>query len=355
MGRYKIIMLQHCFSKQALCRRDFASLLSANLKTSSPPLKKGRRRPSAERGSSVGGPPRPEGAAVWRQDQLRVVDDVADITVSRGLKADPRRSVPLQPHHVTGPQRLRILVDRDHPRGRRARAGREPAPGRCAHRCRRTCPHRKAPARSGYETTGSAARRRPSNRAQPRPQVVPVEQGDIAGPRRVTAGRGAGWAGGLRVDGLEPGPPGGPRWPFTALTVRSSMAAISFQGLVEHVLEDQPRCAATVGSSTKPPTKKHTARPSDPASRRISTSTGSGRSGSATSLGRPRTGSDARIRAGCAVGPARDCGRSGTAQARSGGASWQLVQGDEGHGRRCPAPQSSPSITEPIRRRASRR
>jgi hypothetical protein len=45
-----------------------------------PDERRGRRRPSAERSSSVGDPlARRRG--VWRQDQLRVVDDVADITV----------------------------------------------------------------------------------------------------------------------------------------------------------------------------------------------------------------------------------------------------------------------------------
>src|SRR6202022_3233254 len=82
-------------------------LLWANLKLS-PPLKKGRRRPRAERGSSVGGPlARRRG--VWCQDQLRLVDDVADITVIAD-EADPAFR-PLQPHQVAGLPRLRILPD----------------------------------------------------------------------------------------------------------------------------------------------------------------------------------------------------------------------------------------------------
>src|SRR5258707_12192214 len=70
-----------------------------------------RRRTSAKRGSSVGRSiARRRG--VWRQDQLRVVDDVADITVVAD-EADPAVR-PLQPHHVAGLHRLRILPDRDY-------------------------------------------------------------------------------------------------------------------------------------------------------------------------------------------------------------------------------------------------
>ena len=49
---------------------------------------------------------------VWRQDELRVVDDVADIFVVAD-EADPTVP-PLQPHQIAGLHRLRILVDRDH-------------------------------------------------------------------------------------------------------------------------------------------------------------------------------------------------------------------------------------------------
>ena len=46
-----------------------------------------RRRPAAERGSSVGST-LAQRCGVWRQDQLRVVGDVADITVVAD-EADP--------------------------------------------------------------------------------------------------------------------------------------------------------------------------------------------------------------------------------------------------------------------------
>jgi hypothetical protein len=62
---------------------------------------------------------------------------------------------------------------------------------------------------------------------------------------------GAARAGGRRtgVDGLELGPPAGFRWPFTALTVRSSMAAISSRDSSSTSLRITTlRCA--VGSST---------------------------------------------------------------------------------------------------------
>jgi hypothetical protein len=82
-------------------------------------LDRGRRRPSAERASSVSGPlARRRGG--WRQDQLRVVDDVADMTVVAD-EADPTVRPPqphtvrsLQSHKVAGLDRLRILPDRDH-------------------------------------------------------------------------------------------------------------------------------------------------------------------------------------------------------------------------------------------------
>src|SRR4029077_9051900 len=49
---------------------------------------------------------------LWRKNQLRVVDDVADIFVVAD-EADPAVR-PFQPHQVTRLHRLRILVDRDH-------------------------------------------------------------------------------------------------------------------------------------------------------------------------------------------------------------------------------------------------
>ena len=50
-------------------------------------LDRGQRRPGAERDSSVGGP-LAQRRGGWRQDQLRVVDDVADMTVVAD-EADP--------------------------------------------------------------------------------------------------------------------------------------------------------------------------------------------------------------------------------------------------------------------------
>src|SRR5260370_17367388 len=66
---------------------------------------------SAKRGSSVSRSlARRRG--VWRQDQFRVVDNVADITVVAD-EADPA-VLPFQPHQVAGLLRLRIRPDRDH-------------------------------------------------------------------------------------------------------------------------------------------------------------------------------------------------------------------------------------------------
>src|SRR5437588_6477762 len=87
--------------------------LCANLKLSRS-LKKGSAAAKRERGSSVGGllgGPLARRHGVWRQDQLRVVDDVADITVVAD-EAD-LAVPPFQPHQIAGLRRLGILEDRD--------------------------------------------------------------------------------------------------------------------------------------------------------------------------------------------------------------------------------------------------
>jgi len=74
-------------------------------------IRHSRHHSSAESSSSVGG------RLAWRrgirrQDQFRVVDDVADIFVVAD-EAHPAFCL-LQPHQIAGLHRRSILVDRDH-------------------------------------------------------------------------------------------------------------------------------------------------------------------------------------------------------------------------------------------------
>ena len=138
----------------------------------------------------------------------------------------------------------------------------------------------------------------------------------------MTAGRGAGFAGALALISLSRARPRA-RCAFTALTVRSSIAAISSSDWSSTSLRITTlRC--TVGSSTNRDTAVSTA------SRRISTSTGSGLPGSATSWA-ASMGSAARIARLRSRSSARLCAIRNS-QARSGAHLLQLVHRDEGPG-----------------------
>jgi hypothetical protein len=173
---------------------------------------------------------RPLGCGVWRQDQIRVVDDVVDMTVVAD-EADPVGR-PLQPHQIAGLHGLRILVDRDH------LASIEPGGGK-AHRGAA-----RVDAEEHAHIGGAAALRvarldQPDvvgqHRAQP-VEVAPVEQSDIAshgGRRRARRGLRRR----LGFDGLEPGAPAR-EVGLHRIDREVEQSGDFLQRLIEHVLEN---------------------------------------------------------------------------------------------------------------------